>query len=98
MRIHLLRRLSLDLIGLPPTESQINEFVANPTPAKIDKLIDQLLASPHYGERMSIAWLDVVRFADTIGYHSDTPRNVYPYRDYVIQAFNSNKTLRSIHA
>ena len=87
----LLRRLSLDIIGLPPTESQINAFVVDPAPAKVEKLIDELLASPHYGERMSIAWLDVVRFADTIGYHSDTPRNVYPYRDYVIQSFNANK-------
>lgn len=87
----LVRRLALDLIGLPPSESQVSEIVADPAPGKIEKLIDQLLASPHYGERMSIPWLDVVRFADTIGYHSDTPRNVYPYRDYVIQAFNNNK-------
>lgn len=87
----LVRRLSLDLIGLPPQPSQVQEIVAEPTPARIEKLIDQLMASPHYGEKMSIAWLDVVRFADTIGYHSDTPRNVYPYRDYVIQSFNSNK-------
>ena len=87
----LARRLSLDLIGLPPSEDDVNQIVADPSPASIGKLIDRLLASPHYGERMSIAWLDVVRFADTIGYHSDTPRNVYPYRDYVITSFNSNK-------
>ncbi len=87
----LARRLSLDLVGLPPSASQVQAIVADPSPVTIEKLIDQLLASPHYGERMSIAWLDVVRFADTIGYHSDTPRNVYPYRDYVIQSFNSNK-------
>ncbi len=53
--------------------------------------VDKLLASPHYGERMAIPWLDIVRFADTIGYHSDNPRNVWPYRDYVIRAFNENK-------
>ncbi len=87
----LARRLSLDLIGLPPSEKQVDALAADPSPANIEKLIDELIASPHYGERMSIAWLDVVRFADTIGYHSDTPRNVYPYRDYVIAAFNSNK-------
>lgn len=87
----LARRLSLDLVGLPPEPSRVSELVTEPSPARIEKLIDQLLASPHYGEKMSIAWLDVVRFADTIGYHSDTPRNVYPYRDYVIQSFNSNK-------
>ena len=55
------------------------------------QLVEQLLASPHYGERMAIGWLDVVRFADTIGYHSDNPRNVWPYRDYVIRALNQNK-------
>ena len=54
-------------------------------------LVERLLASPHYGERMATPWLDVVRYADTIGYHSDNPRNVWPYRDYVIRAFNDNK-------
>ncbi len=87
----LARRLSLDLLGLPPHPTQVSNLVRDHSPEKIEALIDQLLASPHYGERMSIAWLDAVRFADTIGYHSDNPRNVYPYRDYVIAAFNSNK-------
>ncbi|MCC6510497.1 MAG: DUF1549 domain-containing protein, partial [Pirellulaceae bacterium] len=87
----LARRLSLDLTGLPPNEADVARLVAEPTPARIEEYIDQLMASPQYGERMSIGWLDVVRFADTIGYHSDTPRNVYPYRDYVIHSFNSNK-------
>ncbi|MGZ8921040.1 MAG: DUF1549 and DUF1553 domain-containing protein, partial [Limisphaerales bacterium] len=60
-------------------------------PGAYAQLVEKLLASPEYGERMAIPWLDVVRFADTIGYHSDTPRNIWPYRDYVIRAFNNNK-------
>ncbi|AMV22703.1 PSD1 and planctomycete cytochrome C domain-containing protein [Planctomyces sp. SH-PL14] len=87
----LVRRLTFDLIGLPPTADEVDQFVADERPDAYDRLVSRLLASPHYGERMAIAWLDVVRFADTIGYHSDTPRNVYPYRDYVIRAFNGNK-------
>ncbi len=87
----LTRRLSLDLVGLPPVAADVNRLSAAPTRQNINQYIEQLLASPHYGERMAIGWLDVVRFADTIGYHSDTPRNVYPYRDYVIQSFNTNK-------
>jgi hypothetical protein len=65
--------------------------VKDSAPDAYEKLVDQLLASPQYGERMAVWWLDLVRFADTIGYHSDNPRNVWPYRDYVIQAFNENK-------
>ncbi len=87
----LIRRLSLDLVGLPPTPEQVDIFVADADPQACTRLVEQLLGSPHYGERMAIAWLDVVRFADTIGYHSDNPRNVWPYRDYVIQSFNKNK-------
>jgi len=78
----LVRRLSFDLTGLPPNPSE----QSNPT-----DLIEKLLKSPHYGERMAISWLDQVRFADTIGYHSDNPHNVWPYRDYVIKSFNTNK-------
>src|SRR4051794_11694860 len=87
----LIRRLSLDLIGMPPTFAETEAFVADQAPDAYDRLVDRLIASPHYGERMAVPWLDVVRFADTIGYHSDTPRNVWPYRDYVIEAFNKNK-------
>ena len=87
----LIRRLSFDLTGLPPTPEEVDAFVHDPSADAYEKLVDKLLASPHYGERMAIGWLDVVRFADTIGYHSDTPRNVWPYRDYVIRAFNDNK-------
>ena len=64
---------------------------ATASPDAYERLVDRLLASPHYGERMAIGWLDVVRFADTIGYHSDNPRNVWPYRDWVIKSFNDNK-------
>lgn len=87
----LVRRLSLDLVGLPPDDRSVTRLRADPSPSNLNAYVDVLLSSPHYGERMAISWLDVVRFADTIGYHSDTPRNVYPYRDYVIDAFNSNK-------
>ena len=86
----LARRLTLDLTGLPPTPEEVRAFVADATPDAYEKLVTRLLASPHYGERMAIFWLDLVRYADTIGYHSDNPMNVSPYRDYVIRAFNRN--------
>ena len=72
----LARRLSFDLIGLPPKPEEVDAFVNDKSPDAYEKLVDRLLASPHYGECMAIGWLDVVRFADTVGYHSDTPRNV----------------------
>ncbi len=87
----LARRLAFDLVGLPPQPSDVEAFVNDASPEAYRKLVEKLLASPHYGERMAIGWLDVVRFADTAGYHSDNARNVYPYRDYVIRAFNENK-------
>ena len=87
----LARRLYFDLLGLPPKPEEVDAFAADAAPDAYDRLVEKLLASPHYGERMAEGWLDVVRYADTIGYHSDTPRNVYPFRDYVIQAFNGNK-------
>ncbi len=87
----LARRLWFDLLGLPPKPDEVDAFVNDKSPDAYAKLVERLLASPHYGERMAIGWLDVVRYADTIGYHSDTPRNVFPYRDYVIKAFNENK-------
>jgi hypothetical protein len=87
----LARRLHFDLIGLPPKPEDVAAFERDQSPDACEKLVDRLLASPHYGERMAIGWLDVVRFADTIGYHSDNPRNIWPYRDYVIRAFNENK-------
>jgi hypothetical protein len=87
----LARRLYFDLLGLPPKPEEVDAFANDKSPDAYAKLVERLLASPHYGERMAIGWLDVVRYADTIGYHSDTPRNVFPYRDYVIKAFNENK-------
>ena len=87
----LIRRLYFDLLGLVPTADEVAQFEADPAEDAYDKLVERVLANPHYGERMAIGWLDVVRFADTIGYHSDTPRNVWPYRDWVINSFNQNK-------
>jgi len=87
--VTLIRRLSFDLTGLPPSVEDVDAFLRDPS-AEYQRTVDRLLASPHYGERMAIFWLDLVRFADTRGYHSDNPRNVGPYRDYVIDAFNEN--------
>jgi hypothetical protein len=87
----LIRRLYSDLLGLPPTPQEVAAFVNDAAPDAYGKLVDRVLKNPHYGERMAIGWLDVVRFADTIGYHSDNPHNVWPYRDWVIQSFNTNK-------
>ena len=87
----LARRLSLDLTGLPATPEMVATFEADNAPGAYERMVDRLMATPQYGERMAIGWLDVVRFADTIGYHSDTPRNIWPYRDYVIRSFNNNK-------
>ena len=87
----LARRLSLDLTGLPATPEMVATFEADNASGAYERMVDRLMSSPQYGERMAIGWLDVVRFADTIGYHSDTPRNIWPYRDYVIRSFNNNK-------
>jgi hypothetical protein len=86
----LLRRLSLDLIGLPPTPAEVNAFLKDKSANAYEKQVDRLLASPHFGERMAVGWLDLVRYADTVGYHGDQNQNVFPYRDYVINAFNAN--------
>lgn len=87
----LARRLSLDLTGLPPKPAVVAQFVDDKSPDAYKSLVDKLLASPRYGERMAVYWLDLVRYADTTGFHNDVPYNVYPYRDYVIRAFNENK-------
>ncbi|MBO0930889.1 DUF1553 domain-containing protein [Fibrella sp. HMF5036] len=86
----LLRRVSLDLTGLPPTVPEIDAFLADKAPNAYEKVVDRLLKSPHYGEKMAIDWLDVARFADTHGYTVDRYRPVWPYRDWVIKAFNQN--------
>lgn len=87
----LIRRLSFDLTGLPPSPKAVDAFVRNKDPKAYEKLVDKLLASKHYGEKMAIHWLDAVRYADTVGYHGDQERDATPYRDYVIEAFNQNK-------
>ena len=89
--VTLLRRIHFDLIGLPPAPEDVAEYVKSSDPRKYEKLVDRLLDSKHFGERLAIYWLDVVRFADSNGYHSDEPRKIAPYRDYVIQSFNANK-------
>lgn len=91
---HLLRRLTFDLIGLPPTLEQVKNF----DPKNLEPFIDELLASPAYGEHMATPWLDVARYADSYGFQQDRNRRVWPYRDYVINSFNSNKPFdRFIH-
>jgi len=87
----LLRRLSLDLIGLPPTPEEMKAFLVDSNPNAYERQVDRLLNSPHFGERMAVPWLDLVRFSDTVGYHGDQNQNIFPYRDYVIDSFNKNK-------
>lgn len=86
----LLRRLSLDLIGLPPTIEEIDAFLADESADAYEKVVERLLASPHYGERMALEWLDVARYADSHGYSTDGYRMMWPWRDWVIKAFNEN--------
>ena len=89
-RVTLLRRLSFDLTGLPPTPKEVDEFVADQSPTAYEKVVDRLLASPRYGERMAAFWLDLVRYADSVGYHGDQAVSVWPYRDWVVKALNDN--------
>ncbi|MBS0262878.1 MAG: PSD1 domain-containing protein [Planctomycetes bacterium] len=89
-RVTLLRRLSLDLIGLPPTLAEIDAFLADTSDAAYDKVVSRLLDSPHYGERWARIWLDAARYADSDGYEKDKSRQVWAYRDWVINAFNRN--------
>lgn len=86
----LVRRAYFDIIGLPPSPAEVEEFLNDQSGHAWENLIDRLLASPHFGERMAIYWLDLVRYADTVGYHGDQDVSVSPYRDYVIDAFNAN--------
>jgi hypothetical protein len=86
----LARRLYFDLTGLPPTPQAVDSFVADSRADAYEKLVDQLLASDHYGERLAMYWLDLVRYADTVGYHGDQDHHASPYRDYVIDSFNQN--------
>ncbi|MEX2368071.1 MAG: DUF1553 domain-containing protein [Balneolaceae bacterium] len=86
----LLRRVSFDLTGLPPTVEELNDFLADESPEAYEKVVDRLLASGAYGERMAMEWLDVARYADTHGYQDDGPNEMWPWREWVIRAFNRN--------
>ncbi|MCC6729023.1 MAG: DUF1553 domain-containing protein [Chthonomonadales bacterium] len=86
----LIRRVSLDLTGLPPTPEEVDAFLADRRPGAYERIVDRLLASPHYGERMALKWLDLSRYADTHGYHIDSQRDMWRWRDWVIGAFNRN--------
>jgi len=89
-KLTLLRRVTLDLTGLPPTPDQIEAFLADDSPDAYLRLVDRLLSSPRYGERMAVTWLDVARYADTNGYQQDMPRTQWNWRDWVIDAYNRN--------
>ncbi|HEU0006048.1 MAG TPA: DUF1549 domain-containing protein, partial [Terriglobia bacterium] len=89
-RTTLLRRLSFDLTGLPPTIAELDAFLADTSPDAYEKQVDRLLRSPRYGERMAMQWLDLSRYADTHGYHIDSHRDMWHWRDWVIDAFNRN--------
>lgn len=88
----LLRRLALDLTGLPPTLEDVEAFAADPSEANYQAAIDRYLASPAYGEHMAAMWMDIARYADTVGYSGDERREIWPWRDWVIDAFNNNMT------
>src|SRR5690606_18387372 len=90
-RERLIRRVSFDLTGLPPTPEEIDRFLADPSPGAYESVVDRLLASPAYGERMATDWLDLARYSDSHGYQDDGIRYMWPWRDWVIEAFNSNQ-------
>lgn len=90
-RITLIRRVTFDLTGLPPTIAEVDAFVADQDPNAFEKVVDRLLQSSRYGEHMARIWLDAARYGDTHGLHLDNERSLWPYRDWVIKAFNSNK-------
>ena len=89
-RERLIRRVTFDLTGLPPTLEQIDAFLADKSDKAFDKVVDRLLESPAFGERMAAEWLDIARYSDSYGYQVDRDRHVWPYRDWVVRAFNSN--------
>lgn len=92
-RKKLARRIHFDLIGIPPTPTELHQFDTNRSPDPLPQLIDQLLASPHYGERMAMDWLDGARYADSNGYQNDFARTMWPWRDWVIEAYNHHMPL-----
>lgn len=89
-RVTLARRLALDITGLPPVPAAVDAFLADTSPAAYETYVDSLLASPHYGERMAIEWLDAARYADSSGYQTDSSRQNWPWRDWLIKAYNDN--------
>jgi mono/diheme cytochrome c family protein len=93
-RVTLIRRLSLDLLGLPPTPEEVDAFCADGRPDAYERLVDRLLASPHYGERWGRHWLDLARYADSNGYSIDGPREIWKYREWVINALNRDMPFR----
>lgn len=90
-KVTLIRRVTLDLIGLPPTPVEVDSFLNDVAPGAYERVVDRLLASPHFGERMAVDWLDAARYADTNGYQVDRDRTLHAWRDWVIRAFNENK-------
>jgi len=90
-RVTLIRRLSFDLTGLPPRNEDVRRFAADDSPEAVTQVVDRLLKSPHYGERMAMWWLDAARYSDTDGFQADATRTNWPWRDWVIQSFNSNQ-------
>lgn len=90
-KVTLIRRLTLDLTGLPPTANEVNQFLQDSSPDAYEKVVDRLLMSKHYGERMAINWLDYARYADSNGFQSDGSRDMWAWRDWVINAYNENQ-------
>ena len=93
----LLRRVTLDLTGLPPTLEELDSFLADQSPDAYEKRVDALLKSPHYGERMAMHWLDLARYADTHGYHIDSHREMWHWRDWVIRRLQPQHAVRRVH-
>ncbi len=89
-RSELLRRVTFDLTGLPPTIHELDAFLEDANPNAYERVVDELLTRPSYGERMASMWLDIARYADTHGYQDDRPRTMWPWRDWVVRAFNQN--------
>ena len=89
-RSGLIRRVSLDLTGLPPTREEVDRFLADSRPGAYQRVVDRLLDSPAFGERVTSMWLDAARYSDTYGYQVDRDRYVWPWRDWVIDALNAN--------
>ena len=96
-KARLIRRVTLDLTGLPPTPAEVDAFLTDTAPDAYEKVVDRLLASPRFGERMAWDWLDAARYADSNGYQGDRERTMWPWRDWVVQAYNDNLAVRPVH-